>query len=246
MILIGQYDSPFVRRVGIALHLYGIAWEQRPWSTFGDAERLAALNPLRRVPTLVLDDGEVLIESGAILDHLDELVGPAAALLPATGAARRRALHTCALATGLADKAVSLLYERLLHAEASDVWTARCRAQVDGVLDALERERAGLATPWWFGARVGHADIAVACALRFTAEAHGEAFAATARPALAAIGLRPCPAVAQAANGAVVCDGRHPLHRPPCRGVKLGSAEPHMDVDILQHFFSVGPVPIDL
>ena len=186
MILIGQYDSPFVRRVGIALHLYGIAWEQRPWSTFGDAERLAALNPLRRVPTLVLDDGEVLIESGAILDHLDELVGPAAALLPATGAARRRALHTCALATGLADKAVSLLYERLLHAEASDVWTARCRAQVDSVLDALERERAGLATPWWFGARVGHADIAVACALRFTAEAHGEAFAATARPALAA------------------------------------------------------------
>lgn len=186
MILVGQYDSPFVRRVGIALHLYGIAYEHRPWSTFGDAERLAALNPLRRVPTLVLDDGEVLVESGAILDHLDELAGPDRALLPAAGAARRRALHTCALATGLADKAVSLLYERLLHAEASDVWVARCRAQVDGVLDALERERAGLATPWWFGARVGHADIAVACALRFTAEAHGEAFAATPRPALAA------------------------------------------------------------
>src|SRR5690242_660026 len=70
MILIGQYDSPFVRRVAIALRLYGIGYEHRPWSTFGDAERIAPFNPLRRVPTLVLDDGEVLIESGAILDHL--------------------------------------------------------------------------------------------------------------------------------------------------------------------------------
>jgi glutathione S-transferase len=186
VILIGQYDSPFVRRVGIALHLHGMAFEHRPWSSFGDAEQLAALNPLRRVPTLVLDDGEVLVESGAILDYLDEVAGPAAALLPAAGVARRHALRTCALATGLADKAVSLLYERLLHAEESAVWTARCRAQVDGVLDALERDRAALATQWWFGTRPGHADIAVACALRFTAEAHGAAFAATHRPALAA------------------------------------------------------------
>ena len=55
MILIGQYDSPFVRRVAIALRLYGMAYEHRPWSTFGDAERIAPFNPLRRVPTLVLD-----------------------------------------------------------------------------------------------------------------------------------------------------------------------------------------------
>ncbi len=116
MILIGQYDSPFVRRVGIALHLHGMAFEHRPWSSFGDAEQLAALNPLRRVPTLVLDDGEVLVESGAILDHLDEVAGPGAALLPASGAARRHALRTCALATGLADKAVSLFHERVLRA----------------------------------------------------------------------------------------------------------------------------------
>ena len=65
MILIGQYNSPFVRRVGIALHLYGMAFEHRPWSTFSDADRIAPFNPLRRVPTLVLDDGEALIESAA-------------------------------------------------------------------------------------------------------------------------------------------------------------------------------------
>jgi len=68
MILIGQYDSPFVRRVAIALRLYGIAFEHRPWSTFGDAEKIAPYNPLRRVPTLVLDSGEALIESAMILD----------------------------------------------------------------------------------------------------------------------------------------------------------------------------------
>ncbi|MEZ5776045.1 MAG: glutathione S-transferase N-terminal domain-containing protein, partial [Hyphomicrobiaceae bacterium] len=46
MILIGQYDSPFVRRVGIALGLYGMAFEHRPWSVFGDADKIRALNPL--------------------------------------------------------------------------------------------------------------------------------------------------------------------------------------------------------
>jgi glutathione S-transferase len=81
MILIGQYDSPFVRRVAIALRLYGLPFEHRPWSTFGDADKIAPFNPLRRVPTLVLDDGEALIESMAILDYLDELVGPDKAMI---------------------------------------------------------------------------------------------------------------------------------------------------------------------
>src|ERR1043165_7884227 len=67
MILIGQYDSPFVRRVGIALTLYGFAFEHKPWSTFGDADKIRPYNPLTRVPTLVLDDGEVLIDSTVIL-----------------------------------------------------------------------------------------------------------------------------------------------------------------------------------
>ena len=74
MILIGQYDSPFVRRVGIALTLYGIPFEHRPWSAFGDADKIRPYNPLTRVPTLVLDNGEVLIHSAAILDYIDYTV----------------------------------------------------------------------------------------------------------------------------------------------------------------------------
>jgi len=184
MILIGQYDSPFVRRVGIALTLYGLPFEHRPWSVFGDAEKIRPLNPLVRVPTLVLDDGEVLIESHSILDHLDSLVPIDRRLFPAAEPARRRALKIAALATGLGDKAVSLFYERRLHREVSDVWVERCRAQIAAVLSALEADRAGRAGDHWFGDRIGHADIAVAAMLRFVVEAHPGLVALAEFPAL--------------------------------------------------------------
>lgn len=190
MILIGQYDSPFVRRVGVALGLYGLAYDHQPWSTFREGDRVAAYNPLRRVPTLVLDDGEVLIESGAILDWLDEMAGPEEALIAARGPGRRAALKIAALATGLCDKMVSLVYERLLHAETSDVWVARCETQIGGVLDVLEADRAAHDTPWWFGARITHADIAVACAMRFLGEAHAGLYPPGRWPALAAHAAR--------------------------------------------------------
>jgi glutathione S-transferase len=190
MILIGQYDSPFVRRVAIAMRLYGFAYEHRPWSTFGDADKLGVYNPLRRVPTLVLDDGEVLVESFAMLDYLDELAGPPKALIARGGEARRKALKICALATGLADKAVSLLYERILHKETSEVWVARCRVQVSGVLDTLDKDRAGRAAPYWFGDAINHADIAVTCALRFVREAHPSVFDDARYPALSAHAAR--------------------------------------------------------
>jgi len=191
MILIGQYDSPFVRRVAIAMRLYGVAFEHRPWSTFGEGDKIAPYNPLRRVPTLVCDDGEALIESTAILDYLDELVGPEKAMIAARGPERRRGLRICALATGLGDKAVSLLYERVLRGDyQSKIWVERCEAQIGGVLEVLEKERAGIASPYWFGERIGHADIAVACVLRFTGEAHAALLNAARYPALSAHAAR--------------------------------------------------------
>ena len=186
MILIGQYDSPFVRRVAVALTLYDFAFEHRPWSVWADADQLAAVNPLRRVPTLILEDGEVLIESSAILDALDEMVGPARAMLPGWGPERRRGLKVCALATGLADKAVSLFYEGLLHEAPSRAWIERCHAQIGDVLSALEADRARSPSPFWLGEAISHADIAVACALRFTREAHPGLFDESRWPRLGA------------------------------------------------------------
>ena len=100
MILIGQYDSPFVRRVGITLALYGLPFEHRPWSVFADGENVRAFNPLMRVPTLVLADDQVLIDSAGMIDALDDLVGPDRALCPRSGPLRRQTLSVVALAMG--------------------------------------------------------------------------------------------------------------------------------------------------
>ena len=132
MFLIGQYDSPFVRRVAIAMRLYGVTFDHKPWSTFGDAEKIAPYNPLRRVPTLVLDTGEALIDSHIILDYLDELVGEDKAMIAPHGAERRRHLRICALATGLGDKSVSsstrAYCARSSSSSGSSAARRRCRA----------------------------------------------------------------------------------------------------------------------
>jgi glutathione S-transferase len=188
MVLIGQYDSPFVRRVAIAMRRYDLRWEHWPWSVWGDADRIAPFNPLRRVPVLVMDDGVPLVESSAILDTLDDLVGPARALLPRSGPTRREGLRICALATGLADKAVVLLYEHVLrtHDRRNVVWVSRCQAQIRDTLTALERDRQNRPSPFWLGGDLSHADVAVACAVRFLTEAHPTLFRPGDTPALAA------------------------------------------------------------
>jgi glutathione S-transferase len=185
MILIGQYDSSYVRRVGIALTLYGIPFEHRPWSTFGDAEKIAAFNPLMRVPTLVLGDGTVLAETFAILDYLDALVPPDRAMTPRGEPARHRALRISALASGIADMFVSLFYEQRLHEGASPMLIARRTSQIAGALAVLEAERAAVQSTYLFGGRIGHADIAVAAVLRHLGEAHPGLIDMTHYPALA-------------------------------------------------------------
>lgn len=190
MMLIGQYDSPFVRRVGIALTLWGQAYEHAPWSTFGDADKIARYNPLRRVPTLVLDDGLVLVDSAAILDILDEQVGPDRALHPRSGPARAEALRIAAFAAGAADKGVSLLYERALRDAPLALWADRCQAQVGGTLALLEAWRAQRPDPFAFGTQIGHADIMLATMLKFLEEALPGVFDLAAFPALAAHSAR--------------------------------------------------------
>lgn len=184
MILIGQYDSPFVRRVGIALTLYDLSFTHRPWSVFGDAEQISRYNPLIRVPTLVLDDGDVLIESHSILDHLDGLMPEGRRLFPVREPQRRKALKVAALATGIAEKAVSLFYEKRLHAAVSDIWVNRCGAQIAAGLAELESYFFAVADE---NRSLGHAEIAVAVMLRFVKEAHPGLADMAAYPALAAL-----------------------------------------------------------
>lgn len=190
MILIGQYDSPFVRRVAIALHHYALPFEHRPWSVWGDAEQIAHFNPLRRVPTLLLDDESALVETFVILDAIDEQIEPSQRLVPPSGCARRDVLRVAALAGGVADKAVVLLYSSLDLLKPSEMWRARCRAQVVETLSLLESELASRNSDFWFGGSLSHADIAVACGYRFVSEAHPGLFDAADLPKLSALSAR--------------------------------------------------------
>ena len=187
-ILIGQYDSPFVRRVAIALTMYDIAFERRAWSVFRDAEQIATYNPLRRVPTLALPTGEVLVESAAILDALDDQVADERVLLPRRGPLRRAGLRVAALACGVADKGVALVYVNVARESGhqSPGWVERCPRQVEGTLGLLERERAAIATPWWLGESLSHADIAVGVAVHFLVQAAPAVLGRLPLPALRA------------------------------------------------------------
>lgn len=175
MKLIGQYDSPFVRRVAVALVTYGADYEHLPWSGFGDVDKIATVSPLRRVPVLVLDDGTPVTDSAAILEVIDELVGPANAVLARQGAERIEMLRLAAFAAGVADKGVSLVYERAFR-EGHDMWVTRCRTQIEETLGLLTRERAARPGPWLFGDAPSHADVMIGTMLTFIAEALPGAF----------------------------------------------------------------------
>ncbi len=186
MILVGQYDSPYVRRVAVSLRVLGFAYKHDTRSVFGDFESMRQTNPVARIPSLVLDDGEVLIDSAAILDWLDESVGAGRALLPAAGPARRRALRLIALATGAIDKAGASTYERVIRPAALrwPDWIARCRTQAAGAIAALAAE------PWPAAAALDQAQITTACMIRYVQMADPELLPAGRYAALEALSER--------------------------------------------------------
>ena len=115
MILVGQYDSPFVRRVAISLLVLEFPFEQDTRSVFADFDEMRRVNPLGRIPSLVLDSGETLIDSFAILDWLDREVGAERALVPQAGPARTRAMQIIALAAGAIEKFGAVNYEEIIR-----------------------------------------------------------------------------------------------------------------------------------
>ena len=134
MKLIGVYLSPYVRRVAAALISRGLPYEHEPVNGYREYETASRYNPVGKVPSLVLDDGEILIDSGAIIDYLNELM-PSAPLIPAGSSARRATLKLAAIGYGVAEQAISL-YGRGRTAPETD--TKRWRAQIHGGLRALD------------------------------------------------------------------------------------------------------------
>jgi len=169
MLLIGMFDSPFVRRVAITMKMLDIPFEHGNWSVGKDFDKIRKYNPLGRVPTLVLDDGEVLIESAAILDYLDERADESRALLPRSGAGRRQALRIMVTATGAAEKGVSMVYERAFRPaeKRHQPWVDRCKTQVHGALQELEKICAARKGEWLIDDSVKQPDITLSCVLTF-------------------------------------------------------------------------------
>jgi glutathione S-transferase len=188
MILIGMFDSPFVRRVAVSMNLLAVPFEHRNWSVGKDFDRIREFNPLGRVPTLVLGDGESLVESAAILDYLDDFVGPTRALLPSSGRDRWEALRAMSIAVGAAEKGVLQIYERVFRPgeKRHEPWVDRCRVQMHGALAELERTAAGRSDRWLVGERLTQADITVSCVFTFLSDALTVA-AAGAYPRLTAL-----------------------------------------------------------
>ena len=145
MELIGRNLSPFVRRTAVMLKLLDLPYDQRGLSTADDTEEIAKINPVVRVPSLVMDDGECLIDSNAIIDHLLETGDPDHNLLPASGADRRAGLRLAAIVHGVMEKAVASSYERGRRPKelVYDKWVEMVEGQVVGGLAALNEAAAG-------------------------------------------------------------------------------------------------------
>jgi glutathione S-transferase len=171
-----MFDSPYVRRVAISMRRLGLPFEHRNWSVGADFDRIREYSPLGRVPVLVLEDGTPLVESAAILDALDDLAGPARALLPATGTSRREALRLMSLAIAAAEKAREVVHESMVRPSEKfhEPWVARCRDQMHGALGVLEQAcvRRG-PSGWLVEDRLTQADITAASMSTFLAESMG-------------------------------------------------------------------------
>jgi glutathione S-transferase len=134
MKLIGTYRSPYVRRVAAALISRGLDFEHEDVNGYLQFEIASRYNPVAKVPSLVLDDGEILIDSNAILDHLDGLT-PSAPLIPAEPAARRTTLKLAAIGYGVCEQATSLSFR---GREVPETEANRWRAQILGGFRALD------------------------------------------------------------------------------------------------------------
>lgn len=108
MKLIGPWGSGYTRRVGITLKLLDLPFEHLDWTGPAWRESIRRFSPMVKVPALVLDDGEALVDSSAIIDYLYELAGPDKSLLAASGAERRLALFHSATALEIYSKQIQL------------------------------------------------------------------------------------------------------------------------------------------
>jgi glutathione S-transferase len=189
MQLVGMLDSPYVRRVAVALIAASIPFEHKPISLFRHIDEFARLNPLLKAPTLVTDDGVALMDSTLILDYCAATFPTVRVLTPTNPGERVRALRLTGLALIVMEKAVQQHYERALRPadKRHQPWVDRISGQLGQGLMALDRE---LPRSGWIAGGLGLADIAAACAAGFVAGTIGDLVGLDPYPNLAAFRAR--------------------------------------------------------
>jgi glutathione S-transferase len=154
-------DSPYVRRVAVSLQLLGLPFEHRSISVFSTFEQFRQINPVVKAPSLVCDDGTVLMDSTLILEYAENLAAPRKSLMPAG------------------------IYERNLRPaeKLHQPWVSRVTGQLLAAYNALESEvlRKPLAIA---DEPIDQAGITAAVAWHFTQMALPEVVRALDFPAL--------------------------------------------------------------
>lgn len=171
MQLIGYLDSPFVRRVAITMQFLGIEYTHRELSIFRNYDEFRSINPMVKVPTLVLDDGQVLSDSTLIIDYLQSHIARRS-LMPANTEAYRAALQHIGAALVAMEKVAQLIYETSHRPEDLQYgpWITRLEQQLEGAAGLMEASVAACAASgsrWLFGGELTQADISIAVAWRF-------------------------------------------------------------------------------
>ena len=183
MRLIGQYDSPFVRRVAIALHHYGIAFERQVISVFQDFGAVLEENPLGKVPVLILPEGQQLYDSKSIIEYLESTVDAASSLTLSEPALYLSMLQMEAVGIGLAEKTYErgIEFARRTPGTHDPAWIERLERQIDSALSWLEARGD---SRFLVGGSLSRADLAVAVAVTFLAEKQPQLYNTKRFPAL--------------------------------------------------------------
>ena len=189
MQLIGYMDSPFVRRVAVTARFLEIAYTHRELSIFQQYEEFRQINPLVKTPTIICDDGQVLVESTLIIEYLEMLVGKR--LMPDNADARIAALRLTGTALVAMEKIVQLIYEtkqrpkEMQHAP----WIERVEQQLRAAVDLMESS-VGDGSRWLTDAAICQADITTAVAWRFVQKEQPERIFAGNYPGLSRFSAR--------------------------------------------------------
>jgi glutathione S-transferase len=166
MKLIGAAASPYVRKVRVVMAEKKIEHTFIHEDVWSADSTLHKINPLGKVPTLIMEDGGAVFDSRVICEHLDT-VSPLHKLMPAVGRSRIEVKTWEALADGLCDAAIAWRVEHMMHPQ-EHLSAKMLERQMGKMMNSIDAIAAGLAAkPFCSDGKYTLADVAVGCALGY-------------------------------------------------------------------------------